>query len=103
MLNTVLSGSCSSDFAVSGGNNIESPGDTCGSAAWVTLSAFLRLNSKLGPLQQNGGPTQTHEPGSGSLAIDAIDAADCEVEDDQRGVERPQGARCDVGAVEVVP
>lgn len=39
----------------------------------------------------NQPPTQTHELGSGSVAID------------QRGIERFQGARCDVGSVEVVP
>lgn len=103
MLNTVLSGSCSSDGAVSGGNNIESPGDTCGLGGVGDAVSIPATQLKLGPLQQNGGPTQTHEPGSGSIAIDAIDAADCEVDDDQRGVARPQGATCDVGAVEVIP
>ncbi len=103
MLNTVLSGSCSSDFAVSGGNNIESPGDTCGLGGVGDAVSIPATQLKLGPLQQNGGPTQTHEPGSGSVAIDAIDVADCEVEEDQRGVDRPQSALCDVGSVEVAP
>jgi hypothetical protein len=58
----------------------------------------------LGPLQNNGGPTHTHALLSGSVAIDA--AADCTdatgapITDDQRGVARPHGAACDVGAFE---
>ena len=103
MVNSILSGSCNSDVVVSGGYNIESPGDTCGLGGVGDAVDISASQLKLGPLQQNGGPTQTHEPGSGSVAIDAIDAADCEVEDDQRGVARPEGAGCDVGAVEVVP
>lgn len=103
MLNSVLNGSCDSDVVVSGGNNVESPGDTCGLGGVGDAVGVLASQLNLGPLQQNGGPTLTHEPGSGSVAIDAIDVADCEVEDDQRGVARPEGAGCDVGAVEVVP
>ncbi len=55
----------------------------------------------LGPLADNGGPTPTHEPLPGSLAIDAGPAT-C-VARDQRGVPRPRGPACDVGAVEVWP
>ena len=50
-------------------------------------------------LSDNSGPTKTH-----LLVTDspAIDAADAECPDaDQRGVPRPQGAGCDVGAVEL--
>ena len=38
---------------------------------------------------------------SGSVAIDVIPADMCEVDTDQRGVTRPQGAMCDVGAFEL--
>ena len=103
MANSILIGSCTSDAAISGGNNIESPGDTCGLSGVGDAVGVFAVQLNLGPLQQNGGPTQTHEPGAGSVAIDAIDPADCEVEDDQRGVARPEGEGCDVGAVEVVP
>jgi hypothetical protein len=51
----------------------------------------------LGPLADNGGPTQTHLPLPGSRAIDAGGVC---TGVDQRGVVRPQGAACDVGAVE---
>ena len=65
----------------------------------------------LGPLQNNGGPTETHALLPGSVAIDQIPEADCVDEDgeplitDQRGELRPAGAesKCDVGAFEVQP
>jgi hypothetical protein len=60
----------------------------------------------LGPLADNGGRTETHALLPGSPAIDAIAEADCidlagsPVAEDQRGVDRPQGAGCDIGAFE---
>ena len=58
---------------------------------------------RLGPLGANGGPTQTRVPQAGSPLLDAIPAAACApgVTTDQRGVTRPQGGTCDIGAVEV--
>jgi hypothetical protein len=53
----------------------------------------------LGPLENNGGPTQTMTLGMGSPAIDAGDDTTCAAID-QRGFTRPQGARCDIGAYE---
>lgn len=74
-------------------------------------------NPGIGPLQDNGGPTQTHAllpPMQGpvfgfvgSPAINAGDPAGCKAADgtllstDQRGVARPQGVRCDIGAFEL--
>jgi hypothetical protein len=37
---------------------------------------------------------------SGSPVLDAIPAEQCALPTDQRGVARPQGAGCDIGAVE---
>jgi hypothetical protein len=37
---------------------------------------------------------------NGSLALDAIPQAACAVAKDQRGVKRPQGPACDIGAYE---
>jgi len=51
----------------------------------------------LGPLADNGGPTQTHALQAGSPAIDAADNTFCPLTD-QRGVARD--AACDVGAFE---
>jgi hypothetical protein len=53
-------------------------------------------------LQNNGGPTQTIAPQFASPAVNAIPAANCFVTTDQRGVSRPQGLGCDIGAVELV-
>jgi hypothetical protein len=53
----------------------------------------------LGPLADNGGPTQTMALPDGSPAIDAGDDATC-ASADQRGVTRPQGSHCDIGAYE---
>jgi hypothetical protein len=56
-------------------------------------------NPLLGPLANNGGPTDTHALLGGSPAIDAATNTGCPATD-QRGVERPQGPRCDIGAFE---
>lgn len=51
----------------------------------------------IGDLEDNGGPTLTHMIAAFSPAINT---GDCVFERDQRGVERPQGGGCDIGAVE---
>jgi hypothetical protein len=58
--------------------------------------------AQLGALAANGGATWTHLPATGSPLIDA---APClpDFAADQRGVSRPQGAQCDIGALEVEP
>ena len=58
-------------------------------------------NPDLGSLKHNGGPTATLALGSGSAAIDKLPArgAQCPARD-QRGVRRPQGKECDIGAFE---
>lgn len=58
-----------------------------------------KLDAKLGPLQNNGGPTWTHALLAGSPAIDSASNASCPAID-QRGVVRPQGVACDIGAYE---
>ena len=62
----------------------------------------------LGPLADNGGPTQTHVLLSGSPAIDAGDPSNFPATD-QRGLDRPydgnndSSARADIGAFEAGP
>ena len=69
-------------------------------------SYLVELN-ELGPLQDNGGPTWTHALLPGSRAIGAGFNAICAnwpvSNVDQRGVARPQGYACDVGAFEFEP
>lgn len=71
-----------------------------------TTGNIVGQNPKLGVLAQNGGSAPTHALGDGSPAIDAGDpampgdgGAACAVTD-QRGVFRPLGTTCDIGAFE---
>lgn len=70
---------------------------TCGFGAGRDNASIM-----LGPLANNSGLTQTHLPNPGSPAIDGGTASGCPATD-QRGLPRPFGATCDVGAVEVGP
>jgi len=108
--NTIVDGDCFIEAGVSNGNNIESPGNTCSFDQISDQVDVTVADLNLGPLADNGGPTQTHKPGdgglgSGSVAIDWIPQADCGVATDQRGQPRPEtgGTMCDVGAFEVQP
>jgi len=107
LANSLIVGRCDvsdPDIAIiSNGYNIESPGDTCGFDQEGDQASVSTEDLNLGELTKNGGPTMTHEPKTipvVSVAIDQIPEADCEVTTDQRGVDRPQGAACDIGAVE---
>lgn len=64
-------------------------------------SAILFQNPQLGPLADNGGPSPTMAISAASPAFNAAAAASCPPTD-QRGVGRPQGGGCDVGAYELV-
>lgn len=74
----------------------------------TTTGNLLNVDPHLGPLQDNGGPTFTHMPAADSPALNAGDPAGCAdnlghlLATDQRGIARPQGASCDIGAVERV-
>jgi hypothetical protein len=75
-----------------------------GCPAGSTCTSLYAGDPILGVLTNNGGFTQTMLPGTGSAAIDAgLCHADNSTvpADDQRGLPRPQGAACDIGAVEV--
>ncbi len=79
--------------------------DSDGSCNLTALGDIPNGNANLGPLQDNGGLTETHAPLPGSDALDAGDDAICAGDPingvDQRGVSRPQGAACDIGAFEL--
>ncbi|MFN8622073.1 MAG: choice-of-anchor Q domain-containing protein [Chloroflexota bacterium] len=66
----------------------------------VVGSDAAPVNPRLDELASNGGPTKTHRLQSNSPAIGAAGAAPCLTPADQRGVKRPQGAACDIGAYE---
>jgi CSLREA domain-containing protein len=90
---------CSGTLASQGYNLI---GDTSGcSLPGSSTGDLLDLAPLLGSLADNGGGTQTQALLTGSPAIDAGDNLNCPASD-QRGVQRPQGAACDIGAFEVV-
>ena len=84
---------------VSLGSNLES-GTDCSFTAGSDLPS---TDPELGPLGDNGGPTDTRSLSATSPAIDAV-SGDCPPPSvDQRGIERPQGASCDIGAFELIP
>ncbi|MDZ4813828.1 MAG: choice-of-anchor Q domain-containing protein [Pseudomonadota bacterium] len=66
----------------------------------------LMERAALGPLRDNGGPTQTHALHSGSSAINAtgiqgcVGPSDVALATDQRGLPRGTGQDCDIGAFE---
>ncbi|HEX8698290.1 MAG TPA: right-handed parallel beta-helix repeat-containing protein [Myxococcaceae bacterium] len=72
----------------------------------TTTGNLTGVNPLLGALANNGGLTRTHSIGSGSPAREAGNPAAPGSSDaacrttDQRGVSRPQGTRCDMGAFE---
>jgi hypothetical protein len=82
---------------VSAGYNLDSD-NTCGLTDPTDIPG---TNPLLGGLTNNGGPTETHALNFGSPAIDAGGSFFCPVTD-QRGILRPQGPACDIGAYELV-
>ncbi len=66
----------------------------------LTGTAASPLDAKLGPLQNNGGPTQTMLPLPGSPLLGG-GIASLAPTTDQRGLSRPGGGPTDIGAVQV--
>jgi hypothetical protein len=96
--NTAAAGANCSGSVSSGGHNLESARDCDFKATGDRSSSQPRL----GALADNGGPTQTMSLQTGSAAIDAGGRCPPPASD-QRGVSRPQGAACDIGAFEAPP
>jgi hypothetical protein len=92
-------GNCSGAIA-DGGYNISSDAG-CAFSASTSLAS---TDPMLGPLADNGGPTQTMALLAGSPAVNKIPAGvngcGTTLARDQRGVARPVGPGCDVGAYE---
>ena len=94
---TLIDGDCQGPLT-SNGYNIESPGETCGFDQTGDQGSVSADDLNLAPLQNNGGLTETHAITTDSAAFNS---GTCEVATDQRGVDRPQGDACDVGAFEL--
>lgn len=100
--NTIISGNSASSGADCEGGLSSAGRNLIFNLAGCTAGGDIisGQDPKLGPLADNGGPTKTHTLFSGSPAIDT--GLDCPPPDtDQRGVSRPQGAACDIGAFEL--
>jgi CSLREA domain-containing protein len=82
-------GNCSGTIS-DGGGNLSWPDTTC---------PGINQDPLLGPLANNGGPTETMALREGSPAIDTAVLGNCPATD-QRGIARPQGLGCDIGAFE---
>ena len=100
LANTIVSGNLNDNcfvYATLNDNGHNWFGDT-------TCSGTAQGDPLLGPLADNGGPTQTHALEQGSGAIDGAGA--CGLTVDQRGSQRPEDgdgngtAACDIGAYE---
>jgi CSLREA domain-containing protein len=80
------------------GYNLDS-GTSC---AFAKSTDLTKANPRLGTLADNGGPTMTETLRHGSPAINhgGTPATGCPPAD-QRGISRPFGPACDIGAVEV--
>lgn len=95
-----------SGILTSQGYNIVSETTDC-----TINGSFMQADPNLGPLQNNGGPTQTRALLPGSPAIDAGNPGGCTdtlgapLTTDQRGFPRPANGgialRCDIGAFEL--
>jgi hypothetical protein len=94
---TAILGNCAGIITDAGGNL--SSDASCGFTASTSKSNTPAGLDPAG-LQPNGGPTNTIALQGDSAAIDA--AVNCPPPTtDQRGVSRPQGSACDIGAYEV--
>jgi predicted outer membrane repeat protein len=102
LTNSIVANNVDADCAglgstTSAGYNLDSDA-SCGLAATGDIT---NTDPLLGPLRDNGGYAETHALLEDSPAIDAVPTEYCGVNADQRGVSRPQGEACDMGAYEV--
>jgi CSLREA domain-containing protein len=107
--NTILAGNTGSQgpdlygtIYSSGYNILGTTGGTYANFVATTgdqVGQFSVINPLLGPLQNNGGPTKTHLPLTGSPAIDSGNAFG--ETGDQRGFTRTVNGTTDIGAVEI--
>jgi len=103
---TTKTGAHTNRLLTNGQNNIQFPDRTLASTDFLAVVGIQVIDPLLGPLQNNGGPTETMEPLPGSPAIDT-GANIGTLVTDQRGSIRPadgdgNGTSIrDIGALEV--
>jgi hypothetical protein len=101
---SIVAANAGPDCATSPNESISSRGfNLFGSTVGCTIDGKTNLDlvgvdPLLGPLQDNGGPTETHELQPGSPAISAIPVRSLCRMPDQRGIARPTS--CDIGSFE---
>jgi CSLREA domain-containing protein len=104
--NTIIAGNTAMGMSANcgGAMTIASSHDLSSDLSCLFTDAASKVNTAplLGPLANNGGETDTLALLAGSPAIDAGTSAGCPATD-QRGVARPLGAACDIGAYEFQP
>jgi hypothetical protein len=99
-------GNCVGETVTNGGNNLDS-GDTCGFG--TANDSLSNTDPELGPLKDNGGPTETQAISAGSPANNrgnnafAVDPEGHPLQFDQRGPGFPRivADTVDIGAFEV--
>jgi CSLREA domain-containing protein len=97
---------CHGTFGVYGNNKFWETSGCFVTPGSTGSDSYLGSLAELGPLQDNGGPTQTHAIVAPSGMIDGADATGGCIDQngtlsvDQRGAPRVAGARCDIGAFE---
>jgi len=98
---TLASDDCGGTLTSQGYNILANVGSDCSVGGPYALT-----DPALGTLQFNGGLTRTHAIAPGSPAVDAGNPGGCTddlgapLANDQRGVHRPYGSHCDIGAFE---
>lgn len=114
--NSILAGNLGPSTSPDGYNTFNSPfnslgynliGVITGTDGFTATGDITNMVPLLGPLQNNGGPTFTHALLIDSPARDHGNPAGCTdhlgnlLTTDQRGMPRPIGPRCDIGAYEL--
>jgi hypothetical protein len=108
LVNSIVAGhgtECTGSGVTSLGHNLVGRFTSCFEKTTGDLmgSSNAPLDARLGPLQDNGGSTETHALLEASLAIHAGNDT-LAPSTDQRGIARPQGSASDIGAFErVIP
>jgi predicted outer membrane repeat protein len=98
--NTIVAWNRPADCSLTiGGGTVSFEGDNLDTDGSCDGFSYIRYDPQLEGLVDNGGYTKTHALQANSIAIDLNNEC-ANVGEDQRGVGRPQGAACDLGAYE---